>query len=61
MPAGWYITPAIFTFLKRARTEWLRYLGFNNGELNRRHKMLWVVSEITINYVKPAKRTMRWK
>ncbi|HEX9392713.1 MAG TPA: tol-pal system-associated acyl-CoA thioesterase [Usitatibacteraceae bacterium] len=42
-------------FLERARTEWLRYLGFNNGELNRRHKMLWVVSEITINYVKPAK------
>ncbi len=42
-------------FLERARTEWLRYLGFTNGELNRRHKMLWVVSEITINYVKPAK------
>ncbi len=42
-------------FLERARTEWLRYLGFNNGELNRKHKMLWVVSEITINYLKPAK------
>ena len=42
-------------FMERARTEWLRYLGFNNGELNRRYKMLWVVSEITINYVKPAK------
>ncbi len=42
-------------FLERARTEWLRYLGFNNGDLNRRHKMLWVVSEININFVKPAK------
>jgi acyl-CoA thioester hydrolase len=42
-------------FLERARTEWLRYLGFNNGELTRKHKMLWVVSEITINYVKPAR------
>jgi len=41
--------------LERARTEWLRYLGFNNGELSRKHKMLWVVSEITINYVKPAR------
>jgi acyl-CoA thioester hydrolase len=42
-------------FLERARTEWLRYLGFNNGELTRKHKMLWVVSEITINYAKPAR------
>jgi acyl-CoA thioester hydrolase len=42
-------------FLERARTEWLRYLGFNNGELTRKHKMLWIVSEITINYVKPAR------
>jgi acyl-CoA thioester hydrolase len=42
-------------FLERARTEWLRYLGFNNGELTRKHKMLWVVSEITISYVKPAR------
>jgi acyl-CoA thioester hydrolase len=42
-------------FLERARTEWLRYLGFNNGELNRKHKMLWVVSEVTVNFVKPAR------
>jgi acyl-CoA thioester hydrolase len=42
-------------FLERARTEWLRYLGFNNGELTRKHNMLWVVSEITISYAKPAK------
>jgi acyl-CoA thioester hydrolase len=42
-------------FLERARTEWLRYLGFNNGELTRKHRMLWVVSEININYVKPAR------
>jgi acyl-CoA thioester hydrolase len=42
-------------FLERARTEWLRYLGFNNGELNRKYKMLWVVSEVMVNYVKPAR------
>jgi acyl-CoA thioester hydrolase len=42
-------------FFERARTEWLRHLGFNNGDLVRRHKMLWVVSEIAINFLKPAK------
>lgn len=42
-------------FLERARTEWLRFLGFNNGELARKHKMLWVVSDISIQYLKPAR------
>jgi acyl-CoA thioester hydrolase len=42
-------------FLERARTEWLRYLGFTNSELERKHKMLWVVSEIAVEFVKPAK------
>ena len=42
-------------FLERARTEWLRYLGFTNSELERKYKMLWVVSEIAIEFVKPAK------
>ncbi len=42
-------------FLERARTEWLRQLGFNNTELERKYKMLWVVTEMTLNYVKPAR------
>jgi acyl-CoA thioester hydrolase len=42
-------------FLERARTEWLRYLGFTNSELERKYKMLWVVSEIAVEFVKPAK------
>lgn len=42
-------------FLERARTEWLRFLGFNNGELHRKHKMLWVVSEVALQYMKPAR------
>ncbi len=42
-------------FLERARTEWLRYLGFTNSELERKYKMLWVVAEIAIEFVKPAK------
>ena len=42
-------------FLERARTEWLRHLGFNNGELYKKHHMVWVVSEIAIQYLKPAR------
>jgi acyl-CoA thioester hydrolase len=42
-------------FLERARTEWLRYLGFTNSELERKYKMLFIVSEITVEFVKPAR------
>ena len=42
-------------FLERARTEWLRYLGFTNSELERNYKMLFVVSEIAVEFVKPAR------
>ena len=42
-------------FLERARTEWLRYLGFTNSELERKYKMLFVVSEIAVEFVKPAR------
>ena len=42
-------------FLERGRTEWLRHLGFSNLELERKYKMLWVVTEATLNYLKPAR------
>jgi acyl-CoA thioester hydrolase len=42
-------------FLERARTEWLRYLGFSNSELEKKHKMLFIVSEIAVEFVKPAR------
>lgn len=42
-------------FLERARTEWLRYLGFSNIELERKYKMFWVVTELTMNFIKPAR------
>ena len=42
-------------FLERARTEWLRYLGFTNSELERKHKILFIVSEIAVEFVKPAR------
>jgi acyl-CoA thioester hydrolase len=41
-------------FLERARTEWLRYLGFNNSELSRQHKFVFIVSELNVEYLKPA-------
>ena len=42
-------------FLERARTEWLRYLGFSNSDLERKYKMLFIVAEIAIEFVKPAR------
>ena len=42
-------------FLERARTEWLRYLGFTNSELERKYKMLFVVSEIAVEFIRPAR------
>ena len=42
-------------FLERARTEWLRYLGFTNSELERKYKMLFIVSEIAVEFLKPAR------
>ena len=42
-------------FLERARTEWLRYLGFTNSDLERRHKMLFIVTEIAVEFLKPAR------
>jgi len=42
-------------FLERARTEWLRYLGFTNSELERKYRMLFIVSEIAVEFLKPAR------
>ncbi len=42
-------------FLERARTEWLRYLGYTNSELERKYRMLFIVSELAIEFLKPAR------
>ena len=42
-------------FLERARTEWLRYLGFSSSELERKYKMSWVIAEIAVEFLKPAR------
>jgi acyl-CoA thioester hydrolase len=41
-------------FLERARTEWLRHLGFSNSTLSRQHKFVFIVTELNIEYLKPA-------
>jgi acyl-CoA thioester hydrolase len=41
-------------FLERARTEWLRLLGFEQTELAARYKIVFVVRSLAIEYLKPA-------
>lgn len=42
-------------FMERARTEWVRHLGFEQDELRDQHNILFVVNHIAIDYKKPAR------
>jgi acyl-CoA thioester hydrolase len=42
-------------FLERARTEWLRHLGFDHQALARSHNAMFVVTAIALDFVKPAR------
>jgi acyl-CoA thioester hydrolase len=42
-------------FLERARTEWLRHLGYDHQSLAREHKLIFVVSAIAVDFSKPAR------
>jgi len=42
-------------FMERARTEWLRSLGFEQTELREQMGVLFVVRSLQMNYRKPAK------
>jgi tol-pal system-associated acyl-CoA thioesterase len=42
-------------FLERARTEWLRHLGYEHQALARDHRTLFVVTALAIDFVKPAR------
>jgi tol-pal system-associated acyl-CoA thioesterase len=42
-------------FLERARTEWLRHLGYDHQALARDHRVLFVVTSLAIDYAKPAR------
>jgi acyl-CoA thioester hydrolase len=41
-------------FLERARTEWLRQLGFAQSSLREDEQKIFVVRQVTIQYHKPA-------
>ncbi len=41
-------------FMERARSEWLRCLGFSNSGLMKEHKVVFVVRSIEITYFRPA-------
>ena len=41
-------------YLERARTEWLRSLGFEQDRLAREQRVLFAVRRATIDYLKPA-------
>lgn len=42
-------------FMERARTEWLRQLGFEQDELSEREQVFFVVKTINIDYRSPAR------
>lgn len=42
-------------FMERARTEWLRSLGFEQDELIAKHQCIFAVHSIQLNFRKPAR------
>jgi acyl-CoA thioester hydrolase len=42
-------------FLERARTEWLRHLGYDHQVLARDHRVLFVVTALAIDFARPAR------
>jgi len=42
-------------YLERARTEWLRELGFEQNELLEEHHVIFVVREVHMEYLRPAR------
>lgn len=42
-------------FLERARTEWLRHLGFDHQALAREHRVVFVVTQAAIDFLRAAR------
>jgi len=42
-------------FMERARTEWLRSVGFEHEQLNNDHDLIFAVKNVTIDYKKPGR------
>lgn len=43
------------SFMERARTEWLRALGFEQTELADEHRIVFVVRSVAVDYLRPAR------
>ena len=41
-------------FMERARTEWLRELGFEQPALKQEHNVVFVVRALAVEYLRPA-------
>ncbi len=42
-------------FMERARTEWLRSLGFEQDELRQEYGMIFAVRQVEVGYHRPAR------
>lgn len=42
-------------FFERARTEWLRHMGFDHHALERDHRVVFVVTAAAIDFTRPAR------
>ena len=42
-------------FLERARTEWLRHLGFDHQMLARHHRIVFVVTAAAVDFLRAAR------
>jgi acyl-CoA thioester hydrolase len=42
-------------YMERARTEWLRSLGFEQDEIARRDGVIFAVRSVRIDFIKPAR------
>lgn len=42
-------------YLERARTEWLRHLGYDHQALARNHRVVFVVTQAVADFLKPAR------
>ena len=42
-------------FMERARTEWLRHIGFEHKQLIKQRDLVFAVKSVSIDYKKPAK------
>ena len=53
--AGIVYHASYLRFMERARTEWLRHLGFDLPDLETRYRVVFTVSRMRIDFFRPAR------